>query len=220
MKRNNPSGWMNQLENRPDLLHDRIAELRGELINANPAILASYTGSKYSDTGNGNGEFQTRIWDRDINISYPDFTMRDTITGMEPPPLVQALLLYYFCTSDGTPEAKRWISFRDLPGGQFYAQAYQGYTGKEIARAFQDDLAAFSQAAERLGGRRETMGDVAYAFRVLPHVSLLCVYWSGDEDLPSSCQVLFDAASGHHLPTDACAILGSDLTRKLKKQGS
>jgi hypothetical protein len=43
------------------------------------------------------------------------------------------------------------------------------------------------------------------------------VYWQGDEDFDASCQVLFDASARHYLPTDAYAILGSTLTRMLKK---
>jgi len=46
---------------------------------------------------------------------------------------------------------------------------------------------------------------------------LLAVYWQGDEDFPSTCQVLFDASASHYLPTDAYAILGSTLTRRLIK---
>jgi hypothetical protein len=41
------------------------------------------------------------------------------------------------------------------------------------------------------------------------------VTWEGDEDFPSTYQILFDAAVSHHLPTDACAILGSILTHRL-----
>jgi hypothetical protein len=43
------------------------------------------------------------------------------------------------------------------------------------------------------------------------------VYWQGDEDFPSTCQLLFDASVSRCLPTDACAVLGSALTRMLIK---
>jgi hypothetical protein len=45
----------------------------------------------------------------------------------------------------------------------------------------------------------------------------MVAYWLGDEDFPSTCQILFDAAAGHYLPSDAYAILGSTLTRRLIK---
>ncbi len=130
-------------------------------------------------------------------------------------PLEQAFLLYYLSTADGAPLTGKWISFSELQDGRFYIQAFQGYTGQELARAFEDDRFAFEQAAQALGGVPHPLGDAAYIFQALPNAPLLAVYWQGDEDFPASCQILFDAAANHYLPTDAYAILGSFLTRML-----
>jgi hypothetical protein len=46
---------------------------------------------------------------------------------------------------------------------------------------------------------------------------MLLVCWTGDEDFPAACQLLFDASAPHYLPTDGCAITGSLLTRQLLK---
>ena len=126
-----------------------------------------------------------------------------------------ALLLYYFVTADGIPLRGQWISFTELPDGKFYNQAFQGYTGQQIARTFEDHHQRFERAAESLGGVRQYHGDVSYSFQALPHVPLMVVYWAGDEDFPSNFQILFDATASHYLPTDAYAILGSTLTRRL-----
>ena len=84
-----------------------------------------------------------------------------------------------------------------------------------------ETLATGSGASARAGGRMpkldKVLGDRAFFFRVLPKVSLLAVCWLGDEDFPSSYNILFDAAVSHHLSTDACAIVGGTLTRRLIK---
>jgi hypothetical protein len=133
----------------------------------------------------------------------------------------QAQLAYYFTLSDGTPQTGRWISFSELPDGTFYTQAFQGYTGNELLKVFGNDENRFANAAVQAGGRpagmAQSIGDQAFIFRVLPHVSLMVVNWLGDEDFPASYRILFDAAASHHLTTDACAILGSTLTRRLVK---
>jgi hypothetical protein len=126
-------------------------------------------------------------------------------------------LAYYFHTSDGTPKSGNYIAFTELPDGQFYTQAFQGYTGGELVRVFGNDSGAFVGAAEFLGGRRELFGNAAYSFQVLPRVSIMVVCWLGDEDFPASYRVLFDSTINHHLPTDACAIIGSTITRRLIK---
>jgi hypothetical protein len=131
------------------------------------------------------------------------------------PTFFQALLAYYFSTADGTPPAGRWVAFSELPDGHFYTQAFQGYTGHELAKTFGNRIDYFAAVATSLGGRRENLGDAAYAFRVLPRVELLAVCWQGDEEFPPSFRILFDAAVSHYFSTDTCAIAGSILTRRL-----
>ena len=204
-----------------DHLTDRIASLRAELSTADPHMLAAHTGVEYTATSAERGEFHLSLWGGPVVLTFPDFGGRDTLSGTELPPIMEALLLYYFRLSDGAPLANRWIAFSELPDGRFYNQAFQGYSGKVIAREFRNDLEAFRHSASKAGGQEYTqdqaLGDVAFVFQVLPYVALLAVYWCGDEDFPASCQILFDASVSHHLSTDACAILGSTLTHRLLK---
>jgi hypothetical protein len=204
-----------------DHLASRIASLRAELASMDPCVFASHTGAEYTSTGTKKGEFRLSMWDRPVVLTFPDFGGHDEPSGRELSSMMQALLLYYFRLSDGTPLANHWIAFSELPDGRFYNQAFQGYSGKVIAREFGNDLEAFRRNASKIGGQEhaqdQALGDAAYVFQVLPHVALLAVYWCGDEDFPASCQILFDASVSHHLSTDACAILGSTLTHRLVK---
>lgn len=206
-------------ESQADLLEERLAGLRARLQGADPAALAERTGAIRAASDPAGGEFRLELWNRPVILEYPRFVAREAASGEILSSHNQALLLYYFSTARGTPLEGRWISFADLPDGRFYAQAFQGYTGKELARAFGRDPQAFARAAERLGGRREPLGEAAYSFQALPRVPLLAVYWAGDEDFPPTCQVLFDASVRDYLPTDACAVLGSRLTRRLIERG-
>ena len=99
--------------------------------------------------------------------------------------------------ADGAPPSGRWIAFSELPGGRFYQAAYQGYSGDELRRAFGPDLAAYSQACQRLGGVPRAHGDAAFAFQALPRLALLAAAWQGDEDFPPSYAILFDASASH-----------------------
>jgi hypothetical protein len=154
---------------------------------------------------------------KEIILDYPGFVARDPETGKELSIDAQAILLFHFRTTRGTPPAGQWIAFSELPDGRFYSAAFQGYTGKVLANAYQDDIIRFENACSASGGRPESIGNAAYVFRPLPMIPLAAVYWLGDEDFPASCQILFDASVVHHLPTDVCAILGSMLTRRIIK---
>lgn len=204
----------------PAHLTRRIADLRAELQNTDPEAVAARTAAHYTATGSDRGEFHLAVWERRVSVSFPEFVARDGNSGQEMPLITQVLLLYYFQKADGAASSGRWISFSDLPGGRFYTQAFQGYTGRELAREFQNDLVAFERTATGLGGISQSHGeahpgDLAFLFQVLPKVPLLVVCWRGDEDFPAAYQILFDASADHYLPVDVCASLGGMLTRKL-----
>ncbi len=195
-------------------LESRVDELCGRLSLVPPALLAERTGAAYLELGQGRGEFHLFLFDVSVILTYPDFNAV-TSSGDRLSPMKRALLVYYFVTSDGIPPGGDWISFADLPEGRVYTSAFQGYSGKELAKAFGLDMTAFQRACEKLGGVLAPFGDASYRFHTLPRLDLLVVYHLGDEDFPSSCNILFDSNASHYLPTEACAIAGSMLTRKI-----
>ncbi len=198
-----------------DRFAQRVDELRANLAIADPLELATHTAAHYQAGEAGVGEFHLPLWERPVKLAFPAFTACSLSNGETLASFHLAMLLYYFSTADGTPLSGNWIAFSDLPDGRFYARAFQSYTGQELARAFQGDQERFVRAAQNLGGQHYALGNASFSFQALPRVPLLAVFWQGDEDFPASFQVLFDACASHYLPTDAYAILGSTLTRRL-----
>jgi hypothetical protein len=198
-------------------LASRVDELRGALQQVPVNLLAERTGASYQALGPGRGEVRLSLFDSPVLVTYPGLVGFDAKTDDELPLPFQAVLAYYFHTSDGAPLTGQWVSFADLPDGRMYNQAFQGYSGDALVKAFQLDVQAFKAACEKGGGVATSAGDAAYIFNALPRLSLLVNYWCGDEEFPSSCKILFDSSVSHYLPTDVCAILGGMLTRKLIK---
>lgn len=211
---NNPP-WKPDIA-KSDRLGNRLAELRSKLRLEKPEDLAARSDTTFRTLDQGQGEFQLNYWDHPVKLTFPGLIALDTISGDQLGDSSQAHLLYYLNTCDGTQASGQWISFSELPDGRFYNQAYQGYTGGRLAQIFRNEFNAFCRVSEKLGGKRVyLLGDAAYEFQVLPLVSLLVTIWRGDEDFDTTYQILFDAVVSHHLPTDACAILGSSLTQRL-----
>jgi hypothetical protein len=203
------------LDQRPNHLMNKLEELRAELRLRSPEDIAACTGASYKPHAVDGGEFTLPVWGEDTVVSFPNFAIRFRSTGQECGQATQALIMYYFISADGIPLTGRYIAFSELPDGRFYSQAFQGYTGHELARKFGSDPVALQRATANLGGIPQSIGNYSALFQLFPHVTLLIVYWQGDEDFPTNCQILFDAATASQLPTDACAIAGSMLTRKL-----
>ena len=196
--------------------YDRLAPVvdraRNALHNVNPTGLARRTGCLHE----ADGTLRLALFQEDYTIEPADWTIRRRDTGDEPTEFTQALILTYLVTADGTPPSGRWIGYRDLPDGMFYAQAFRGYAELRLARELGDDgLACFRAAAAALGGTPIEIGDAGYAFPALPRVHLGAVYWLGDEDFPSRTSILFEDTAPHYMSTDGLAVLGSHLVNAL-----
>ena len=98
---------------------------------------------------------------------------------------IQIVLLHHLLTADGTPPADRWLAFRELPDGLFYAQAFAGHAKGLLAEKLGANLAGFRRAAESLGGTPLDLANAAYRFQAFPRLAVAALLWEGDEDFPA-----------------------------------
>ncbi|MBP7690073.1 MAG: DUF3786 domain-containing protein [Thermoflexales bacterium] len=199
-------------QQRMDKLVPRIEEARNRLGALTPAELVERSGCALAADGRYQLDFAGRAYTID-----QAFVVRRADTGDEAPAFIQSIILMYLATADGTPPFEHWISFHELPDGQFYEQAFRGYSGEELIRGLHGDVDAFKRAAEILHGEAIGLGDAAFAFRVLPRLQIAVVMYAGDEDFPAQARVLFEATAPHYLSTDGLAILGGQLVGQIIK---
>lgn len=202
---------MNQSKQDIDLLATRVNELRLVVQKLIPENIANLSGSEYLREEE---EIHLSFWDSALNVTLDGYIVRNS-DGNELPSFLQTLVLYYLSIADGTLPSGRWVSFAELPNGRIYDRAFQGYTGNELVKIFGLGVDSFKTACVASEGVHVEVGGEAYVFWAFPRVPILVNYWVGDEEFPSSCKLLFDDSVSHYLPTDACAILGSILTRKI-----
>jgi len=200
-------------EKRISQLEKRVDELRIKLRQTSDVqSLVVHSMAEHDPEAGG---IRLALFERAVRLTVPEFIAYDAQKNEILPAHLQALILYYLDKSDGTPLTGRWISFAELPDGRFYERAFQGYTGDELSKKFNNDLESFKQAAKKSGGEKLLYGDAGFVFTALPRVNLAIVYFLGEGEFPPTCKILFDESISHYLPTDVCAILGSMLTRRL-----
>lgn len=191
----------------------QLEELRETVSKSQPENLALRSGMACEQGG-----LRFPYWNRPVNLSWPSLEAIYLDTGKACPVFDLTLFLFYLRTADGTSLADRWIGFGELPGGAFYNQAFQGYSGNRLAQTMGEKTTAFHTAAKAMGGWQLTwLAEHAYGFQALPRLRLAAVIWPGDEEFPSRASILFDAASSHYMTTDGLAILGSGLVSRLTK---
>ena len=193
----------------------RADELRSDLLKADNHQLAFATETSFKGESANKGSFEFLFWGNPVTLSSEDFIVRDPVSNKSLPPIHQAMILYYFYSSKGSPPACSWISFSELADGLFYNAAFQGYTSKKLLQYFNADYKKFEDRCLGLCGEKTSFGEGAFRFQILPQVAILAVYWKGDDEFPPSYKILFEDTADYHLPTDVCAILASMLTGKL-----
>jgi len=202
---------------RDEQLDAFVARVSAELAEVDPRRIAARAGVEYDPEAR---EFAVRVYGRLFAVKYPSLGVHELAAEHHERALwLRVLLAHYFRTADGTPLAGQWVSLRELPGGLMYERAFQGYSGDELARGFGPDFARLRELAAQYGAKPLAIGDVSFWLDVLPRVPIAVICYQGDDELPSSVQLLFDAASAHYLPTDALATLGGRLTRLLLQAG-
>jgi hypothetical protein len=204
---------MNQLQPPFDKLAPVVKEAQAKLRESDRAVVAERSGA----TINQDGQLRVEFLRREYMIDRVEWTVKRAEDGVTPPSLMQSLILTYLYSADGAPPIDRWLGFRELPDGLFYAQAFQGYTGTELVRNLNGDVAVFRQASEKLQGAALATGDAGYVFQVLPHLKLAVVMWAGDDEFPAQAQVLFQESAPHYLVTEGLAIIGSLLIGHIVK---
>lgn len=196
-----------------DKLAPVVKEAQARLRLIDRGVIADRSGAIIDRDGN----LRVVFLRREYVIDQAEWTVKRADDGAVPPSIMQSLILTYLYTADGTPPLDRWVGFRELPNGLFYAQAFQGYTGDELIRQLNGEVATFKRASEKLEGAALPIGDAGCAFQVLPRLKLAVIMWVGDDEFPAQAQVLFQETAPHYLITDGLAIAGSLLIGQIVK---
>lgn len=111
------------------------------------------------------------------------------------------VILHYLLEANAQALSGRWISEKDIPGGELFFRGPHQFPTGPLVKVFGRDRDLFRRAAESLGGAPVPMGDAAYRLWPLPRVPILFVLWEGDDEFEPALHVRFDATVSAQLLT-------------------
>ncbi len=132
-------------------------------------------------------------------------------------PFMAVLLLHYLIFAKDIGLEGKLISFRELRGGAVYYNAFQRRAQLPITETFGDNPGALRAAGEHIQATDRNHGDISIEIVVFPKVPVTVIIWEGDEEIPPSSNMLFDASIKELLPTEDVAVIGGFVASALVK---
>jgi len=152
------------------------------------------------------------------HITIPDVDLSLAESKAEVPLTDKILILHYFNHAEGTPPTGKLITFKQIPGGISYYPAFFQRVVSPLAGRFGKQPDLLPKAAARFGGSKADLGDVSVTINGLPLVPITLALWQGDDEVPPSANVLFDANITDYLPTEDVVVLCGNLVWRIIKE--
>lgn len=179
---------------------------RGEFRKKDPKILARNSGAVYQAESKG-AVLHLPFFYRKIKITWPEGEVISLEGTKDLSPQEQGLIMHYLIQATGTPLTNSWITFREIPSGEFYYPAFVKRAKEPLVRTFGAQPGLLIELGTKMGGTKGAEGDVALCFQTFPHVPVCLILWAGDDEFPPDGNLLFDASISKYLPAEDIAVL-------------
>nr|WP_303646030.1 DUF3786 domain-containing protein [Candidatus Solincola tengchongensis] len=158
-------------------------------------------------------EFRIGFLRWSLYVSHPELSFRapEFLNTF----VVRLLTLLYLAHARAVPPANRWVPYRELKDGLFYAKSFQDTVEERLLRRFAGDLEGLREAGLELGARVVEQGDLGLVLKTFPRLPLLFIIWRGDEEFEPSTRILFDASATNYLNAFELRMLCGEVVGRL-----
>jgi hypothetical protein len=179
---------------------------RGEFKAKDPQRMAENSGADFQ-SGSGGSFFDLPFLNRRLRITWPEGEVSIPEGTKELSLQEQGLVMHYLIQATGAPLTRTWITFREIPSGEFYYSAFAKRAKDPLVQTFGQHPQRLVELGTGLGGMEREEGDVSLYFQVFPRIPICLVLWAGDEEFPPDGNLLFDASISRYLSAEDAAVL-------------
>lgn len=121
----------------------------------------------------------------------------------------QILVLHYLLCEMPIQNTGELITFRDLPGGQFYWEPFLSRSINPLLKRVGNNLDVLKKNLSRFDWQPFAAGDFAAKIHALGKIDAYLVYHLGDEEFPAAAEILFDSSIKRIYNSEDVAFLAS-----------
>lgn len=156
-----------------------------------------------------------RAFGADCVVDLKSFEVGNQKTGQPVKPDLKIIILHYLMFEDKFSETGKFITFRELPGGQFYLEPYKSRSVNILASRIKNDIDLLKKNLSRFEWKETSPGDVGAEIHAVGKIHVNLVYYRGDEEMPPSADILYDSSIRKVFNTEDVTVIASLLCRGL-----
>ncbi len=120
------------------------------------------------------------------------------------------LILHYIAGEHRVSEVKdgKWISFKELEGGEAYFSAFRKRAIDPILRKYGDNPSGIFERCNFFNAERINAGTAGISISAFYKIKAAVILWAKDEEFSTDCNMLFNQEIKDILPTEDVAVLG------------
>jgi len=179
---------------------------RGAFKEKDPHVLARNSGAVYQVESKG-AVLELPFLNREIKITWPEGEVLSPEGAKELSLQEQGLIMHYLIQATGDPLTNTWITFREIPSGEFYYSAFAKRAKDPLVRTFGQNPGLLIELGTGIGGIKREEGDASLCFQVFPRIPVCLILWAGDDEFPPDGNLLFDASISKYLSAEDIAVL-------------
>ena len=137
------------------------------------------------------GKVTLRMFEQNMVFDINDYSLI-LESGESAKPADHLLLLHYFQSDFNISESGELISFRDLPGGQFYMEPFLSRTVNPLIKRIDNDIETLKKHLSKFEWSEINMGDFGAKILAFGNLYIIIVFQYGDDEFPPAFDVYFD----------------------------
>ncbi len=156
-----------------------------------------------------------RAFGSDFTVDIKEFEVRNRKTGQAVKPDLKIIILHYLTCENKFSMTGETITFRDLPGGQFYLEPYRSRSVNILLSRIKNDTELLRKNLDRFEWKKAGPGDVGAEIHAIGKIYVTLSYYVGDDEMPPSADILYDSSIRKVFNTEDVTVIASLLCRGL-----
>ncbi|EGT2202980.1 DUF3786 domain-containing protein [Clostridioides difficile] len=156
---------------------------------------------------NDSNKFILNFFDRQYIIDYPSGEVWNDDDSICKNFELKILIIRYLTNAKGIPRTNKYVTFKEIPGGNVYYPNFLNRTLSRLSEVFTCQIDKYKLVMENMGAEKVDMGDLAYKFTYMGNTSIIFILWFGDDEFPPNSNILFDSNIIYYFNAEDLAVV-------------